>query len=164
MKTRKLFWLVPMLAALALPAYAGNRDHGTARFEQRIERQGDRIRHGIRNGDLTRHEAKVLRKQQRHITKLQQRFERDGQLDRHERRMLERKLDGASKRIARLKHNDRHRDNGHHRHGDHGRYSFQPHRSGYPYAPRYPAKHMPRHDYSDHRPHGSVVLSFFDIW
>jgi hypothetical protein len=147
-----------------VPAYAGHRDDGSSGFDQRIERQGDRIRHGIRNGDLTRHEAKVLRKQQRHIAKLERRFERDGKLDRYERSTLEHKLDGASRRIARLKHNDNDRDTVHYRHDGRGHASFQRYRPAFYYAPRHPARHVPRHYPHDHAPRGSIVLSFSDSW
>lgn len=127
MKTLKTIFLIPLLGLLAMPALA-DRAHGHAdggpqhRYDYRQERQHDRIRHGIRSGELTRKEAKRLLKQQRHIAKLERRFERDGHLDRHERRTLRRKLDSASQRIYRLKHNDRYRDRrhaGHHRRDDH---------------------------------------------
>jgi hypothetical protein len=164
MKKRSLFWLVPMLAALTVPAYAGHRDDGSSRFEHRIERQRDRIRHGVRAGELTRHEAKALRKQQRHITRLERRFERDGRLDRHERRTLRRKLDGASRRIARLKNNDRQRDYARHRLGGHGRPSAQHYPSGYHHVPRYRGKHVTRHYHYDGKPQWSFVLSLSDTW
>lgn len=113
-------WALPLLGALAAPAVAdhdGRRGHYDNRFEQRLDRQHGRIKQGIRSGELTRKEAKRLRKQHRHIAKLERHFSRDGHLDRYERRTLRRELDDADARIARLKHNDRYR--GHkHRHGD----------------------------------------------
>ncbi|MCB1774654.1 MAG: hypothetical protein KDI88_13645 [Gammaproteobacteria bacterium] len=155
MKTRKLFWLVPLLAALVVPAHAGNRDEGASRFEHRIERQRDRIRDGVREGDLTRHEAKTLRQEQRHITKLERRFERDGRLDRYERRTLKRELDGAGRRIAHLRHNDRYRGEGHRRHG---------HRPEPVYAPRYRTHHGHGRHHYDNGPYWSFVLSLSDAW
>ena len=115
MKTLKTIFLIPLLGLLAMPAIAGHGygygdDGRHHRYEHRQERQHDRIRHGIRNGELTRKEAKRLLKQQRRIAKLEHRFELDGHLDRAERRTLRRKLDAASQRIYRLKHNDRYRE------------------------------------------------------
>ena len=63
----------------------------------------------MRSGELTRKEAKRLRKQHRHIARLERKFSKDGFLSRHERRKLRRELDAASDRIYRLKHNDRYR-------------------------------------------------------
>ena len=127
MKTLKTIFLIPLLGLLAMPAIAGHGygygygdDGRHHRYEHRQERQHDRIRHGIRNGELTRKEAKRLLKQQRRIAKLEHRFELDGHLDRAERRTLRRKLDAASQRIYRLKHNDRVRYYEPRRHAGHG--------------------------------------------
>lgn len=131
-------WALPLLGALAAPAIAGDdyrHWHADNRFEQRLDRQQWRIEQGIRSGELTRKEAKRLRKQQRHIAKMERKFERDGRLDRYERRTLRRELDDASARIYRLKHNDRYRDRGHkHKHDDqddgYRRYSGRKHAAG----------------------------------
>lgn len=115
MKIRHTLWTIPLLGMLAIPAaaladrYHDDRYEGN-RFEQRLDRQHLRIKQGVRSGELTRKEARRLRKQQRHIARLESRFLRDGYLNRHERRTLRRKLDAASDRIYRLKHNDRYRD------------------------------------------------------
>jgi hypothetical protein len=102
----KSIWLVPLLGVLAMPVFAGPGGGYENRLEQRIDRQHDRIRHGIRSGELTRWEAKKLRKQHRRIVKLEDRYMRDGRLDRYERRKLANRLDRASERIRDLKHND----------------------------------------------------------
>lgn len=122
MQTRQLFWTIPLLGMFALPAIAHDYDdHGRHdnRFEQRLDRQHWRIKQGIRSGELTRKEAKRLRRQQRRIDKLEHKFSRDGHIDRYERRVLRSKLDDASQRIYRFKHNDRYR----------GRYNDRHHRS-----------------------------------
>ena len=112
MKIRHTLWAIPLLGMLAVPAIAdGYRDHGyhDNRFEQRLDRQHLRIKQGVRSGELTRKEAKRLRKQHRRIVRLERKFSRDGHLSRQERRTLRQKLDAASDRIYRLKHNDRYR-------------------------------------------------------
>ena len=74
--------------------------------------QRERIRDGVHSGALTRGEAQRLRRQQRRIRRLEERFAQDGHLSRHERRKLNRALDRSSRRIARAKHNDRVRGDG----------------------------------------------------
>ena len=112
MKLHKALWVLPLLGMLATPAVADryhDNDYHNRVFEQRIDRQHRRLEQGIRSGELTRKEVKRLRKQLRHIAKLERRYTRDGYLDRHERRKLRHKLNVASNRIYRLKHNDRYR-------------------------------------------------------
>lgn len=76
------------------------------RINQRLRNQHHRIRDGIRSGELTHREGRRLRVQHKHIKILQREFLRDGYLNRHEKRVLMHKLDRASKRIHRFKHND----------------------------------------------------------
>lgn len=119
MKIRTVIWTIPLLGLLAAPAIAARGyDDGYRQnhIDQRIDRQHQRIRQGVRSGALTQKEAKRLRKQHRYIVKLERQLTRDGHLGRHDRRVLHRELDAASKRIYRLKHNDRYRDaRGHHK-------------------------------------------------
>ncbi len=120
MNILKTVLVIPMAALLAMPVYAnhGNYD-GHAHFDKRMERQKSRVRQGVQSGELTRKEASELRHQQKKIAKQARKFSRDGHLDRNERQKLERKLDKASHRIYRLKHNDRNRHAQHGRHGKH---------------------------------------------
>jgi hypothetical protein len=89
----------------AVPAYAGHFPRED-RVIDRMERQMARIEHGIHSNELTRKEAKKLRKQQRRIRHLAMEFREDGMLSRKERRILNNKLDRASTRIWTLKHNE----------------------------------------------------------
>lgn len=109
MKSYKAILLLPLIGILSTPVMAHHARDGYTKFDQRIERQHKRIKKGVRNDLLTHKEAKKLRKQHRYIKKLNRHFKRDGQLDRFERKTLQRELDLASKRIHRLKHNDRYR-------------------------------------------------------
>lgn len=124
MKTFTTLSLLPLLATMSFPALAHYDHDGYSKFDQRIERQHKRIKQGVRSGELTKKEAKKLRQQHRHIKKLNRKFAQDGHLNRYERKTLRRELDLASKRIYRLKHNDRARidDDFHHGHGDHKHY------------------------------------------
>ena len=164
MKISKILWIVPLLGMLAMPAMADDDDNDGHyrynRFEHRLDRQHGRIQHGIRNGELTRKEAKRLREQQRHIAKLERRFQRDGYLDRHERRTLRRELDHASQRIYRLKHNDRYRG----RHlGKHRRYGHHDYYRGHHH------KHYRNGHYDGYAGHGKLYDDsgwsiLFSLW
>lgn len=91
------------------PASHDRRDRFDARVGKRQDRQHGRIRHGLRSGELNRHEARKLRKQQRRIDRMERRFAADGRFSRSERRRLTHALDRASDRIYRYKHHDRYR-------------------------------------------------------
>ena len=79
----------------------------------RLERQWHRIRHGVRSGQLTRREAKRLKRQHRSIEGMFHHFAHDGRYSRWERRELVATLNHASERIRWMKHNDRVRWNKH---------------------------------------------------
>ncbi len=83
------------------------------RVDRRQDRQRARIIEGRRSGELTRGEFRRLKQQQRKIGRMERRFNRDGFLSERERYRLERAQDHASRRIARLKHNDIQRGSGH---------------------------------------------------
>ncbi|MGB1110669.1 MAG: hypothetical protein ACPG4N_09950 [Gammaproteobacteria bacterium] len=80
-------------------------------YEDRVDRrqqvQRERIRDGLRDGDISRREFKELKKDQRKISRMERRFESDGHLSRHEKRKLERAQDRASRDIHRAKRDDR---------------------------------------------------------
>jgi len=137
MKNLKALFLAPLLAVLALPAVA-HHGHGGDRLEKRIDRQEIRINRGVRNGELTKHEARKLRKRHRKIERMYDRFLDDGRLSFRERNKMHHVLDRNSNRIKRLKHNDRYRD----RHVKH----HKPHDGFKGHAHDQYSKH--RHDYS----------------
>ena len=79
MKIRRTLWTIPLLGMLAIPGMAvADRYHDDGyyenRFEQRLDRQLQRIKRGVRSGELTHREAKRLRRQQRAIARLENRF------------------------------------------------------------------------------------------
>jgi hypothetical protein len=144
MKRILLFTLVAVLAAAPVAALAHDKDrghwhghdkryaagyqhrkHASNRFEQRVERrqanQFQRIREGRRSGDLTREEAKRLKKQQYRIERKFDRYTRDGRLTKDERRRLAKAQDRASRSIAESRRNDDYR----YRHG------YRPNRQHY---------------------------------
>ena len=118
MKHIKTLWALPLIGLLSMPAFA-NGDYSN--FHQRIDKQHMKIKKGVKSGDLTRKEAKILRKQHRHIVQLNNYFNKDGKLNHFERLTLKRELKLARADIHQLRKNDKYRSN--HRKGR-GEYSF----------------------------------------
>ncbi len=75
-----------------------------ADIDQRQQRQARRIRAGFDSGQLSRHEARDLLREQRHIEKMQRRYLADGRLSRDEWRHLDAMLDRASVNIREERH------------------------------------------------------------
>lgn len=80
-------------------------------INERQERQARRIERGIDRGQLTRREARKLRREQRDIAELERCLREVGGrgLQPMERRILQRLLDLASENIRELKQNDKRR-------------------------------------------------------
>lgn len=104
---KRILFLLLVLAA-AMPA-AFELQAQTPGTDGRQHLQRERIREGRRNGDLTRREARKLRREQRHIQRMERRAQRDGQVGPREKRKLDRAQDRASRNIFRKKHNRRSR-------------------------------------------------------
>lgn len=78
-----------------------------SRHDRRQNRQKARIHEGVKDGDLTRGEARRLRAGQRKIERMEQRAEADGVVTDKEKMKIEKAQDKQSKRIARMKNNDK---------------------------------------------------------
>ena len=76
-------------------------------FKDRHHKQKYRIQRGIASGQITPREAKKLFRDQRKIRQLRRHYLSDGELSRRERKVLKKRVDRASKRIYRYKHNSR---------------------------------------------------------
>jgi hypothetical protein len=84
----------------------------------RNHRQIQRIRQGIRSGEITRPEVRRLKKEQRCIERAYLRASGDGHLNWSERRRLDKMQNRASRNIYRAKHNhDRRHLNRHYHNG-----------------------------------------------
>ena len=67
-------------------------------------RQSNRIAHGVANGELTRHEARQLKRQQKHIQNEKRLAKSDGVVTRRERAEIRRDQKLANRSIYRQKH------------------------------------------------------------
>ena len=95
-------------------------------ISNRLHQQKARIHQGVDSGALTGSELHRLMQQHRKIRRIHQYAWQDGYLSHHERRHLQDRLDRASRRIHRLKHNEewaqaRYRFDHRARHQDKGR-------------------------------------------
>lgn len=86
-------------------------DANAARRDARQARQHARIHQGVKSGELTQGEAIRLRKQQKHIRKMENRAEADGTVTAGEKARIENAQDRASANIYRKKHNEAERGN-----------------------------------------------------
>lgn len=80
---------------------------GTPRIDRRAAHQRERIIEGRRSGQLARGERGRLNAGQRHILRMERRAGRDGVFTTRERMRIERAQDRQSRRVWRLKHNQR---------------------------------------------------------
>jgi hypothetical protein len=99
---RKLFSLTlsaVFILGLGVAAFAH-----TPYIDRREHREQQRIRQGVRSGELTRREARGLEREQARIRGYEWYAKSDGHVSRGERRRLDHMLDRASHDIYRQKH------------------------------------------------------------
>lgn len=82
-------------------AEAGTRD---PRVNQRQQNQHQRIKQGVRSGELTRRETGALAREQRDVRQLERAYKSDGELTRAERVDLHQEQNQASRHIYNQKH------------------------------------------------------------
>ncbi len=95
------------VSLVAAPAFAqGTRDPGV---NQRQHAQRHRIQAGVESGELTRHEARKLAREQAQIRVKERRYKADGQVTAAERKDLHQDLNEASGDIYQQKHDNQER-------------------------------------------------------
>jgi uncharacterized membrane protein len=93
---------IALLLAVAAPVFAQAQSPGVDRREHR---QKERIKEGVRSGELTRQEARHLAGEQAAIRAEERAMKADGVLTPQERQKLQRDLDRSSQHIKNKKHN-----------------------------------------------------------
>jgi hypothetical protein len=93
--------LAAMTIATVSVANAGDRD---PRVNARQHNQQERIRQGVRSGELTGHEARKLEREERGIRKEERQDKADGHLSAAERKDLHQDLNQSSRDIYQQKH------------------------------------------------------------
>jgi predicted XRE-type DNA-binding protein len=100
-----------VLASVAAGAQTTERTYvprtsvDTTEIDARIDRQWERIARGIERGQLTRDEARQLRREHREIERMQARAKADGRVSRWEADRLVAMVDRADQHIRDLRRN-----------------------------------------------------------
>ncbi len=105
MKARHILLFLLVFGFIA----AGTAQVCTPAIGQNQVRQQQRIHQGVQQGDLTRHEARQLKGQQRHIQKMKQQARQDGKVTPQERSQIRHDQKRANRQIAAKRHNNRDR-------------------------------------------------------
>ena len=102
--------LAIILSASAVLGMSSHASAGTDSpgINKREANQQRRINNGIRSGSLTPKETYRLQRQQASINAQEAKFKSNGNLSKHERQILNHRLNNSSKNIYRAKHNGRH--------------------------------------------------------
>ncbi len=100
-----------LVSALFVCGFAmASHAQSTPVVDKREDIQKERIKDGVKSGELTKAETKHLVKNQRHIKRTESKAKADGVVTPAERAKLDRKQDRASKRIVKQKHDKQERN------------------------------------------------------
>lgn len=105
---KRIFLLCGICMLLSLSSVAFGQGRGSDR---------QRIRRGVRSGQITRDEAQVLREQQRQIRAQRRVYRSDGTLSRDERRDIRQDRRQQDRLIRQARHNDVRRSDGYYNNG-----------------------------------------------
>lgn len=98
------------LVGLFVLKFIVSQAHAQTRHQKvRNHRQHDRIEQGVQSGELTRNEAKKLRKEEREIRKAENAASADGKVTASEKKQIQQMQNNASQDIYNMKHNKRKR-------------------------------------------------------
>ena len=92
------------MAALVMGASVSSAD---AQIRHRAQNQHQRIRQGVKSGELTRREAKNLRDDQKDLHQDVMLAKADGKVTKGERKIIRKEENKDSREIYRKKHNKR---------------------------------------------------------
>lgn len=95
-----------IVATLGLAVVLGNLGLAQGTINQRERHQQARIADGVKDGELTRKEARKLEKQQANIHAAEARAKADGEFTPKERTKIQKRQDKASHQIYREKHDN----------------------------------------------------------
>jgi len=99
---------IGILLGLTATTFAGHKPNATARKRQYEQQQ--RVRQGVRSGELTKVEVRSLEREQRKINQGIRQAHADGIVTLGERRDIQQEQNQASRHITRAKHNRRDRN------------------------------------------------------
>jgi hypothetical protein len=98
-------WIALALALSLLAGQPAMADPPTLpRVDKRQQNQKDRVKQGVKSGELTKKEAGNIARERRDIKKLEREYGADGVVTNTERKDMERRMDEASRDIFQQKH------------------------------------------------------------
>ena len=103
---KKILVAALFVCGFTIASYA----QSTPVVDKREDIQKERIKDGVKSGELNKAETKRLVKNQRHIKRTETKAKADGVVTSAERAKLDRKQDKASKRITKQKHDKQDRN------------------------------------------------------
>ncbi|HEX5000477.1 MAG TPA: hypothetical protein VFY29_19800 [Terriglobia bacterium] len=92
------------LSVIGLVGLLGSTLYAKNPIDTREQNQRERIRQGVRSGELTKSETRRLVKEEARIRRTETRARKDGEITLQERLKLDRQLDKASRDIFKEKH------------------------------------------------------------
>lgn len=108
MSTSRIVGILVLAVALAVPAMAQTQQPAasdkTPGVDARQKIQKERIKEGVKSGELTKRETRGLVRQQKKIQRHEAKAKADGEVTPQERARLQKEQNRASRRIARQKH------------------------------------------------------------
>ena len=107
-KTMTVLMTLGILFSLTMTSFAVCPPHKPVARTRQHEQQ-ERIRQGVRSGELTRNEVRSLEREQRDIHQDIRQAHADGTVTLGERRDIQQDQNQASRHITRAKHNNRDR-------------------------------------------------------
>lgn len=96
--------------SLTISAPSVQADDSAPLTDKRQEHQKDRIKGGVKSGELTKKEARDLAKGQKRIRHMKKKAAEDGEVTDEERRRIRKARKRQSGKIYRKKHNRRNRE------------------------------------------------------
>lgn len=104
---KKIMIIAAIVGSMFIANSAEAKNPYTPKVDKRQYNQQSRIKHGVRHGQLTKHETRKLRMQQAKIRHYEYMAKADGRITPRERHILQHEQRKANKHIYRAKHNGR---------------------------------------------------------
>jgi hypothetical protein len=98
-------YLILVIIAMGILSVETSAQDKTPVINKREVKQNQRIKEGVKTGQLTKGEAKYLHKEQKEIRSSKRSAKSDGKVSKGERKMIRSEQNQANKDIYKLKHN-----------------------------------------------------------
>ena len=100
-------YLILVIISIGVLSVISSAQDKTPIINKREAKQNNRIKEGVKTGQLTKGEAKYLHQEQKEIRNSKRSAKKDGKVTKGERKMIKSEQNKANKDIYRLKHNNR---------------------------------------------------------